>query len=221
MIHSCVKSGRYLLKVAAAARLVRAGGLLIYPTETFFALGGLAADALAVKRVYAVKMRPASSPLPIIAATLAQLNAVVCLETAPHALLHHFWPGALTVLLPARPSLPAALVNAQGKAAVRISPHPWARALALAAGGALTASSANISGHQSARALTQLEPALLDKVDGVLTACPTTAGGLPSTLVEPCGDGLLRVLRRGAVPCEALEGAGYTLISNACSGGAR
>jgi L-threonylcarbamoyladenylate synthase len=212
MSDSKVKGGAPLVSVAEAARLLRASGLLVFPTETFFALGGLAADASAVRRVYAVKMRPASSPLPILAATMAQVAAVVRLDTAPLPLLQRFWPGALTVLLPAQATLPAALVNAQGKAAVRISPHPWARAVALAAGGALTASSANISGHSPAQSVQQLEPALLARVDAVLRGCPRTAGGLPSTLVEPCGKGLLRILRHGAVQDRLFEQAGYTII---------
>lgn len=100
---------------------------MIFPTETFYGLGCLAADAAAVGRIYQLKRRPVQRPLPLLAADAAQAGNVVRLEAAPPELVARFWPGPLTLLLPARPGLPEPLLSAGGKAAVRVSPHPAGR----------------------------------------------------------------------------------------------
>ncbi|WP_245559810.1 L-threonylcarbamoyladenylate synthase [Desulfovibrio desulfuricans] len=226
------------MELAAAARFLRNGGVLVFPTETFYGLGCLAANAEAVARVYQLKQRPVHKPLPLLAAQPAQVDAVAELAAMPKGLLT-FWPGPLTVLLPARPCLPPALVNGQGLAAVRVTPHPLAAQLAEQAGGALTASSANLSGGAPVCSPDTLDPALLEALrrmaqgmtcpagcaaQAAKTAVPLPlalggplpAGGLPSTVVEPLsggdgGAGRLRIVRAGAVNTAALEAAGFTL----------
>ena len=228
------------MDLAQAARFLRAGGVLIFPTETFYGMGCLATHAEAVARVYQLKCRPVHKPLPLLAAHTAQVDDVAELAAMPKGLAA-FWPGPLTVLLPARACLPQALVNAEGQVAVRVTPHPLAAQLAVEAGGALTASSANLSGSEAVRSPQQLDPALLDalKLDAlqhaaqempisasgkesmqnqqpILLGGPLPAGGLPSTGVEPLGcakDGVcrLRVLRAGAVSVAELVAAGFTV----------
>lgn len=133
-----------------------------------------------------------------------------------------FWPGPLTILLPAI-NVASRAVNKRGQAAIRIDANPLARSLALLAGGALTASSANISGRPPSAALAGLEPELLKRLEKlgprafVLGACGAPcepAGGLPSTIVEffaKTSDNGLRVLRHGAVSDAALIRAGYAI----------
>ena len=223
------------MDLAQAARFLRAGGVLIFPTETFYGMGCLAAHAEAVARVYQLKCRPVHKPLPLLAAHAAQVDDVAELAAMPKGLAA-FWPGPLTVLLPARACLPQALVNAEGQVAVRVTPHPLAAQLAVEAGGALTASSANLSGGEAVRSPQQLAPALLDALrhaaqempisasgkdllqnqQPILLGGPPPAGGLPSTVVEPLGcakDGVcrLRVLRAGAVSVAELVAAGFTV----------
>ena len=226
------------MELAAAARFLRKGGVLVFPTETFYGLGCLAANAEAVARVYQLKQRPVHKPLPLLAAHAAQVDAVAELAAMPKGLLA-FWPGPLTVLLPARSCLPPALVNGQGLAAVRVTPHPLAAQLAEQAGGALTASSANLSGGVPVCSPDELDPALLEALRRMAEgmSCPdqceeqearaelllplalggpVPAGGLPSTVVEPLscvngGAGRLRIVRAGAVGANALEAAGFTL----------
>ena len=223
------------MDLAQAARFLRAGGVLIFPTETFYGMGCLAAHAEAVARVYQLKCRPVHKPLPLLAAHAAQVDDVAELAAMPKGLAA-FWPGPLTVLLPARACLPQALVNAEGQVAVRVTPHPLAAQLAVEAGGALTASSANLSGGEAVRNPQQLDPALLDALQQmaqeipmpasgkdfmhnqqpILLGGPPPAGGLPSTVVEPLGcakDGVcrLRVLRAGAVSVAELVTAGFTV----------
>ncbi|NCB21773.1 MAG: Sua5/YciO/YrdC/YwlC family protein [Deltaproteobacteria bacterium] len=223
------------MDLAQAARFLRAGGVLIFPTETFYGMGCLAAHAEAVARVYQLKCRPVHKPLPLLAAHAAQVADVAELAAMPKGLAA-FWPGPLTVLLPARACLPQALVNAEGQVAVRVTPHPLAAQLAVEAGGALTASSANLSGGEAVRNPQQLDPALLDALQQmaqeipmpasgkdfmhnqqpILLGGPLPAGGLPSTVVEPLGcakegAGRLRVLRAGAVSVAELVAAGFTV----------
>ena len=191
---------------------------MVFPTETFYGLGCLAAHAQAVARVYQLKRRPVHKPLPLLAAHAAQVDEVAHLAAMPTGLAA-FWPGPLTVLLPARACLPQALVNAEGLVAVRVTPHPLAAQLAVEAGGALTASSANLSGGEAVRSPQQLDPALLEALQAmaghilpaasghehiknsqdaaapmpplmpVLLGGPLPAGGLPSTVVEPLSRG--------------------------------
>lgn len=226
------------MELGAAARFLRSGGVLVFPTETFYGLGCLAANGEAVARVYQLKRRPVHKPLPLLAAHAAQVDAVAELAAMPKGLLA-FWPGPLTVLLPARSCLPSALVNEQGLAAVRVTPHPLAAQLAEQAGGALTASSANLSGGVPVCSPDKLDPALLEALRSMAQGMPCPAGcaaqaakaevslplalggplpagGLPSTVVEPLncvsgGAGRLRIVRAGAVSAAALEAAGFTL----------
>ncbi len=223
-----------VLDLEAAARCLRRGGVVIFPTETFYGLGCLAADAAAVGRIYQLKRRPVQRPLPLLAADAAQAGSVVRLEAAPPELIAGFWPGPLTLLLPARSGLPEPLLSAGGKAAVRVSPHPLAARLAQLAGGVLTASSANLSGRPPARTLEELDPELLSALaesgdaGGLLPAlneAERPAGGEPSTLAEPLpgflpessaggggGGARLRLLRVGAVGVRALADAGFLCL---------
>lgn len=222
--------------IEAAALCLRRGGVLIFPTETFYGLGCLAAHGEAVARIYQLKRRPVQRPLPLLAADTTQVRAVARLEAAPPELTAHFWPGPLTVLLPAlgagstrdgAAGLPAPLINAAGQVAMRVTPHPLAARLALLAGGALTASSANLSGRAPACDLRELDAELLaalaelGDLGGLLPAESTAeqpAGGAPSTLVEPLGDGeqggqkRLRLLRAGAISVQALARAGFACV---------
>ena len=113
-----------VLDLEAAARCLRRGGVVIFPTETFYGLGCLAADAAAVGRIYQLKRRPVQRPLPLLAADAAQAGRGPA-GSPPPELIAGFWP-ALTLLLPARSGLPEPLLSAGGKAAVRVSPHPLA-----------------------------------------------------------------------------------------------
>lgn len=208
-----------------AVACLRSGHTLIFPTETFYGLGCLATDAVAVDLVYQLKRRPVHKPLLLLAADVEQVRAVADIEAMPKALAA-FWPGPLTVLLPAKAVLPRALVNERGLVAVRVTSHPVAAALAREAGGPLTASSANLNGGQPACGVEKLDPELLAALESrgqtpcVVTGDPRPQGGQPSTLVEPlknkggvAGDRTprLRIIRAGVVSQESLESAGFII----------
>lgn len=200
-----------------AARLLRAGGLAACPTETYFAVACDALNSAAVDRVYQAKGRLATKPLPLACADLDMALAVT--QELPggggeavHPAFFAFWPGPLTLVLAARAGLfNPKLVDARGKIALRVTPHPAARALARAVGGPLTATSANLQGRPPARLAGELDPALLAHLDGVLDAGPEPQGGLPSTIVEPLGGLKARLVREGAVSARALAERGIAL----------
>jgi L-threonylcarbamoyladenylate synthase len=191
-------------RIARAAALLRAGGIVAYPTETYYGLGALASRPDALLRLAAAKLRPPRKPLPLIAADLAQVQAVASLaQPLARQLAARFWPGALTLVLPAVADLDDTLTGGTGTVAVRVAGSEIARALAREAGGALVSTSANVSGERPATNAAELSLALLAKVDGVLDGGPTP-GGLPSTVVS-LDLGTLRLVRRGAVPFALVE----------------
>jgi L-threonylcarbamoyladenylate synthase len=185
--------------VAQAAALLRAGGLVCFPTETTY---GLAVDIRlpgALARLVALKGRDPRSPFALIAPGVAAARALAApWPAAAEALASAHWPGALTLVLPARPDLPAEIVGPGGGVGVRVSSHPWASALAAAVGGCITATSANPAGAPPAEDADAARAYFGDRVDLYLDAgaCP---GGPASTVVAVQPDGSLRTLRAGAV----------------------
>lgn len=199
-----------------AARALVAGGCVIYPTETFFALGALATDAAALARIVAIKARPATKPLPLLVGDRSQLAAVVPDDflSGPLGadfvdLTDRFWPGPLSLVVPCRASLPPLVRDGQGMVSVRFTPHPTAAALCRLAGGAVVATSANVSGRPPAARAEALDAAVVAATAGVLAEGPPPGGGLASTVAGLLGGCRLRIFREGAFPLERLRGAGY------------
>ena len=208
------------LSLQEATRRLRLGGVILYPTETFFGIGCRADNAEAVLRVFHCKRRSLSMPLPVILGSFEQLALVAIPAPAladDMSALARFWPGPLTLLLPARPELPEALTGGSGKIAARISSHPAARALAEQSGFPIVSSSANISGRKAVTAAPELDPELLlslmPETDGVLDEPPAPGGGEASTIVEPLGSRNLRLLREGALPLADLRQAGFHILN--------
>jgi L-threonylcarbamoyladenylate synthase len=195
--------------VSDALAALTAGETIVYPTETFYALGVDALYAQAVERLFAIKGREPGKPVALIAADTAMAFALAReVPTAAHVLAEAFWPGPLTLVLPARDGIPAALIGDDGGVGVRVSSHPLARALAAALGGPLTATSANPAGEPPAVEPAAAHRALGDKIK-VFLEDGRLAGGAPSTVVAVDRTGI-RVLRPGAVSerelVAALEG---------------
>ncbi|HEX7085522.1 MAG TPA: L-threonylcarbamoyladenylate synthase [Vicinamibacterales bacterium] len=186
-------------QLEAAAAAIAAAGVVGFPTETFY---GLAADPRleqAVARLFELKGRAESQPIGLIAADLAQVERIADLPARALRLARAFWPGPLTLVVPARVPLAGAVRSGRGLVGVRVSSHPVARALAAAFGHPITATSANRSGEPpavTAEAVARVLPDLPLLVDGG----PAT-GGAPSTVVEVAG-GEIALLRAGAVPWE-------------------
>jgi len=182
--------------LAAAVRVLRAGGLVAFPTETFYGLGADALDADAVARVFRAKGRPPEKPLLVLVDSLAMARTIVAeIPLRVEDLLARYWPGPLTVVLRARPHVP--VTAATGTVGVRIPGHAVAWGLVHAAGVPVTAPSANPHGRSSPRTADEVRRGLGASVDLVLDGGPTP-GGRPSTVVDATVVPL-RVLRAGAV----------------------
>lgn len=192
-----------------AVELMRQSRTVIYPTETFYAIGSRALDPAASARVFRAKNRSNVHPLPIIIGDWDQLEAVARVPEYAEKLLKNFWPGPLSVILQAPLRVPDILTGGTGCVAVRLSSHPVAVRLAQCLGEPITSSSANISGRPSTSTVADLTADLVLNADGVLDQPPVPAGGLPSTLVEFTDSQSLRILRPGAISRKELEAAGF------------
>ncbi len=190
-------------RLDAALATLRQGGAVVYPTETFYGLGARALSRSAVGAVAGLKGRDAGKPIALVVADVAMLARVVAYVPAPaRRLMDAFWPGPLTLVLPARPDLPPALTAGGDRIGVRISSHPIAQALVTALGEPLTATSANPGGEApaldvaSARGYFGTQVAYVD--GGRL------AGGLGSTVLLVADDAA-RVIRRGATSVDEIR----------------
>jgi len=191
----------------AAVRVLRTGGLVAFPTETFYGLGALALDEAAVARVFQAKGRPSDKPLLVLVDSLAMVERVAHeVPDRARRLMARYWPGPLTLVLSARTDLPKALTAGTGTIGVRLSGHPVARALVQAAGAPVTAPSANPHGRASPRTADDVLAALGPGVDLVLDGGPTP-GGPASTVLDVTGVTAV-LLRPGVIVLapEDLEG---------------
>jgi L-threonylcarbamoyladenylate synthase len=177
----------------AAAELVRGGGVLLFPTETFYGLGVDPRRRDAVERVCAMKGRPPELALPVLCADWAQLEELAVVPASFRVRLGRIWPGPLTVVLRCRQKTPA---GAEGTLALRIPGHALLRSV-LYRTGALTGTSANRHGDPACSSAEQALESLIEAPDLVLDGGPTE-GDRPSTLVDLTGDEP-RVLRDGAL----------------------
>jgi L-threonylcarbamoyladenylate synthase len=200
--------------IDTAATLLRAGGLVAFPTETVYGLGGDARDDRAVARIFEAKGRPRFNPLIAHVADLAMAETLALFDDRARAVAAAFWPGPLTLVLPLRPGAGLSpLVTAElPTVAIRLPAHPVAQALLHAFGGPLAAPSANPSG--------KISPTRADHVlaglDGLIAAVVdggASAVGVESTILGL--DGPPSLLRPGGVPVEALE----ALLGPLASGG--
>jgi L-threonylcarbamoyladenylate synthase len=186
--------------IAQAGDMLRRGGVVAYPTDTLYGLAVDPRSDAAVERLFAIKGRQASTAIPLIAASLEQANDVGLFTEADLRLARTFWPGPLTVVVPARSGLTARLLGGGTTIAVRVPAHVVARAIAERFGFAITATSANRSGHPAAVTGADAVAALGNAIDLLLDS-GATAGGPASTIVEMGTDGP-RLVRAGAVAWE-------------------
>lgn len=185
--------------LARAADVLRRGGAVVFPTDTYY---GLAADprrADGVARVFEAKGRASGVPLPLVAASLEQADRdVALLSGAALRLARRFWPGPLTLLASPRVMLAPGAAADDGSIALRVPDHAVARALAEALGFAVTSTSANASGREAVTSARDAAASLAGAVDLVLDA-GETPGGSPSTIVDARVEPPVLV-RAGAVP---------------------
>lgn len=190
------------MTLQAAKEVIRRGGVLAIPTESFYALAASPWDAAAVRRVCAIKGRPEGKPILVLIADRTQLDGLIA-ERSPAAtvLIERFWPGPLTLIFTASQALPNVLTAGTGTIGIRQTAYPALLPL-LRAIGPLTGTSANRSGQAPAQTAQEVQAALSGELDLILDAGPTP-GGMPSTMVDTVGR--VRILRSGPVTGREIE----------------
>ena len=189
--------------VTAATTAIRAGELVVLPTDTVYGLGADAFDPAAVRRLLDAKGRGREMPPPVLVGSVATLDALA--STVPswaRDLVEHYWPGPLTIVVREQSSLQWDLGETRGTVAVRMPHDPVALEL-LGRTGPLAVSSANLTGRPAATDADQAADMLADKVAVILDGGPTS-DDRPSTIVD-CTSARPRVLRVGAVPVDELR----------------
>lgn len=178
--------------------MLKEGGLVAFPTESWY---GLAVDPLnkkALERLFAVKQRPETKPVPVLVGNRKQLHLLVREVPSCYSLLMQtFWPGPLTLVFPARVDVPASLTAGTGTVALRHSSHPVAARLAAGFGGPITATSANISGAAPQTTAQDVAACFRSDLDMILDG-GRTPGGRASTVVS-CLGGTVSCLREGQI----------------------
>lgn len=188
--------------IAKTVAILNTGGIAAYPTETFYGLGARFDHAHALNRIYALKHRPQDKALPVIIANRHQLALLA--ETVPvtaEVLIERFWPGPLTLILPARSSLTEGIVYEQ-KIAVRIPGPSFALELVHAAGFPITSTSANPSGMPPARNIAMITGYFAHGIDLIVNGGETVSL-TPSTIIDLCGE-IPRIVREGAISPETI-----------------
>ncbi len=204
-------------QIQAAARVLRAGGLVAFPTETVYGLGANALDDAAVRRIYEAKGRPASNPVIVhVADALAVRPLVREFCDVAQVLADHFWPGPLTLVLPRSERVPDVVTAGGPTVAVRIPKHPLALALLREVGLPIAAPSANRSTCLSPTRAEHVRSGLGGHIDMILDGGPCS-GGLESTVLDVTTDPP-RLLRPGLVTLTQLQAiVGRIEVGPSCS----
>ena len=197
-IENSEERGRSAELFSRAVDALKRGEVIVFPTETFYGLGADVFNESAVERVVSLKGRGPENPIPIIATDREMLRDVVTdVPTAARKLIDRFWPGPLTLVLPGKKNLPAPLLNQYGGVGVRISSHPLAASLTRELGHPITATSANPSGKEPARAIEEAIRYFAGKLEIFLDG-GRLEGRKGSTVVEIVR-GKLRIIRAGEI----------------------
>ncbi|MEQ8602131.1 MAG: L-threonylcarbamoyladenylate synthase [Marivibrio sp.] len=193
--------------ISEAARLLRAGGLVAFPTETVYGLGAIATDETAVAGIFEAKGRPRFNPLIVHLPERARVDEIAEITPDAARLADAFWPGPLTLVLPRKAGADLSLLASAGlpTIAVRVPAHEGARALLEAVDAPVAAPSANASGRLSPSTAAHVAASLRDRVDLILDGGPC-AVGLESAIVDASG-ARPALLRPGGVAAEEIEAA--------------
>ena len=187
-----------------AVQCLRDGGIVLYPTETFYGLGVHYANDSALRRLFHIKERDAAKPVLLLIPDNTWIHRLAAaVPEAALTLAGHFWPGPLTLVLKASPQLPAFISGDNKTVGMRISSNPVAHRLLTLFEDCITSTSANRAGERSPSSIQHIPQQLLNAIDMVIDA-GETPGGSPSTVLDisvlP-----FNIVREGAVPESAIR----------------
>jgi L-threonylcarbamoyladenylate synthase len=187
-----------------AVGLLRRGGVIAYPTETFYGLGVDGHNEKAIEKIFRIKGRNFRNPVSIIMGNKKDLVHLV--EDIPEysqILMQNFWPGALTIVFKASPNISPLLTAGTGKIGIRVSSHPIATALAKALSHPITATSANLSGARECTSANEVIQSIGDQIDVVIDSGPTP--GIAGSTILDVTTFPATILREGIIPASLLH----------------
>ena len=190
----------------AAVAALQHGDVVVFPTETLYGLGADALNPVAVEKIFQLKGRDPNNPFPVLVGDFAMLDRLVSnIPALARRLMESFWPGPLTIILPARNDIPRPLVNRSGGIGLRISSAPIATEVVKLLGRPVTATSANPSGREPARTVAEAQnyfSAVIDQfVDG-----GTLSSRHGSTVIDVGADHI-KIIRAGEITGAQIEAA--------------
>lgn len=184
--------------IGRAAELIKAGGLVVFPTRALYGIGADIYQPDAVSRVFTVKRRTSDKPISVLIRSESQLNDLAAeIPDTARRLMDRFWPGLITLVFTAQPAVPSALTGNFGKIGIRMPAHPVAATLLAQLSHPITGTSANLSGQPGCAQISGLAAEIGKEMAMILDAGPL-AGGAGSTVVDVTTAPLI-VLREGTV----------------------
>lgn len=191
-------------ELAIAVKLLKEGKLVVFPTETVYALAGDAKNLAAVQQIFALKQRPLNQPLSVLLAKDHPLDRwAKDIPPVAEKLAEHFWPGPLTLIFNKQKSVLSELTGGQGKIGLRVPDHPIALAILNSFGSGLAAPSANQSAHLSPTEIKHVREEFDNKIELIIDGGPCSIG-IESTIIDVTFD-IPRILRLGAISLEQIE----------------
>ena len=187
--------------IKTAAFLLREGGVIIYPTETVYGIGCIPSESSAAQRICEIKGR-ADKPLPLICSDVDAVKRIVVMMPSAEKLAAKFWPGPLTLVLPAKAKYSMWVSHGASTLGVRVTEHPIARKLAKQVGGVIVSTSANLSGREPAKTAQEAAEIFGNKVDVILDDGPSPRSE-SSTILDLSGEELW-LLRKGPITGEQI-----------------
>jgi L-threonylcarbamoyladenylate synthase len=186
-----------------AAGVLESGGVIVYPTETLYGIGVLVTSAAAVERIFDIKGRPKAMPIPVLVRDLEMAKSIAEPTPAAERLAERFWPGALTIILKVSGELDPIITAGTGNVAVRVSSHPFVKALFECIDIPLTSTSANPSGAGNILESDYIYDAFRDRVELIIDSgnIPASKG---STIVDLTAASP-RIVREGDLSSRELE----------------
>lgn len=190
-------------KISQAVEILRKGGIIAYPTETFYGLGVDVTNEAAIKRLFDVKRRDYGNPVAVIVSDRDMLDSIVeAVSEKAKVLMDVFWPGPLTILYRTNEKISKQLTTNTGKIGIRVSSHPVASALVKELGRPLTTTSANLSGFPPSLNARHLKNYFGGKIDGIIDSGQLAPSG-GSTVVDVTED-KLAIIREGVIKADVI-----------------
>ena len=183
--------------IKKAAAVIKAGGVIAFPTRCLYGLGTDAFDSGAVKRIFSIKRRSTRKPILILIDNIYQLERLVThVPEIATNIMRQFWPGNVTLVFEAGQNVSPELTGGSGKIGIRLPGHPVASALVRAVAGPITGTSANLSGSPGCHRIADLDSQIVNQLDLILDAGPLDEG-VGSTIVDVTAANVPKVLREG------------------------